>query len=57
MHRARLHFALPRRCFGRGPAWIVEPAPAPFQSSLSEEFKLFAATFVGGFLFMSLLLA
>jgi hypothetical protein len=43
----------PRR-FGRGPArWASE---APRQSQLAGEIKLFATTFLAGFLFVSILI-
>ena len=55
MHLARPVIALNPRLFGRGPARDVaapkEPAPA-----LSEDLKLFATTFVAGFLFVSILI-
>ena len=46
-----------RRRFGRGRAWIVgAPRPAP-ALVVSDDVKLFATTFAGGFLFVSLLIA
>jgi hypothetical protein len=43
------------RLFGRGPVRELEspPAPAPI---LSDDAKLFAATFIAGFLFVSILI-
>ena len=45
------------RRFGRGRTWAdcAPPAPPPF--ALADELKLFATTFAGGFLFVSLLIA
>ena len=45
------------RRFGRGRTWAdcAPPAPPPF--ALGDELKLFATTFAGGFLFVSLLIA
>jgi hypothetical protein len=55
MHLGRPVIALNPRLFGRGPARDVgapdEPAPA-----LSDDLKLFAATFVAGFVFVSILI-
>jgi hypothetical protein len=42
--------------FGRGPARSSAGAPA-ISSPLAEDLKLFATTFVAGFLFVSILLA
>jgi hypothetical protein len=41
--------------FGRGPARILEE-PMVARMSLGEDFKLFAATFAAGFLFVSILI-
>ena len=46
-----------QRRFGRGPAWINAAPPQPSAVAPSDELKLFATTFAGGFLFVSLLLA
>ena len=55
MHSARPVIAANPRHFGRGmPRVFAESAPAP---ALSSDFKLFATTFAGGFLFVSILLA
>lgn len=56
MHFARPIFALDQRCFGRGPTWMTAAPPEP-AISLSDDLRLFASTFAGGFLFVSLLLA
>ncbi len=57
MQLAHPAFARRRRRFGRGPAWILgAPQQAP-AIVVSDELKLFAATFAGGFLFVSLLIA
>ena len=43
--------------FGQGRPWIVEDVSrAPEQSTLSDDLKLFAMTFLGGFLFVSILI-
>ncbi len=47
--------ALDQRRFGRGPMWNTAAPPA--QPAISDDLKLFATTFAGGFLFVSLLLA
>jgi hypothetical protein len=41
--------------FGRGPLRVVDE-PAAARRELPEELKLFAATFVAGFLFVSILI-
>ena len=57
MQFARPIFALDQRCFGRGPMWTTAaPAEQP-AFTLNDDLKLFATTFAGGFLFVSLLLA
>ena len=62
MQLAQSRFAQPwsgrsYRGFGRGPRWITEAPPEPAAFRLSDDMKLFASTFAGGFLFVSLLLA
>jgi hypothetical protein len=57
MQLAQHRFALSPRRFGRGPVWITEAPPQPASFRLSDDVKLFASTFAGGFLFVSLLLA
>ena len=42
--------------FGRGPAWLANVAGQPAWG-LSDDAKLFATTFAGGFLFVSILIA
>ena len=41
--------------FGQGRRWVVEDVP-PAPSALSDDLKLFAMTFLGGFLFVSILI-
>lgn len=60
MHFARPIFSRPvpalgQSRFGRGPMWITDAPPA--QIAISDDLRLFATTFAGGFLFVSLLLA
>ena len=57
MQLVRLAFSLHPRRFGRGPAWIVSAPPRLASLVFSNELKLFATTFAGGFLFVSLLIA
>lgn len=47
--------SIPRRPFGRGRVYILALEDA--QPILSEDFRLFMMTFVGGFLFMTVYLA
>ena len=57
MHFARPALVTDPRRFGRGPARfaaVAAPLPAP---ALSDDVKLFAATFTAGFLFVSCLIA
>ena len=44
------------RLFGRGRRYILD-APAPAVAALSDDARLFATTFVGGLLFMTVYLA
>jgi hypothetical protein len=53
MQLARPAFAPDPRIFGRGRTLVSIPA---MPSSISAELKLFATTFVGGFLFVSILI-
>ncbi|MGI8932340.1 MAG: hypothetical protein ACR2FK_08190 [Sphingomicrobium sp.] len=46
--------ALPSLSFGRGRRYLLE---APSAQSVSDDARLFAMTFVGGFMFMSVYLA
>ena len=55
MHTARPVIAGNPRRFGRGMPRVLAVAPAA--PALSDDFKLFATTFLGGFLFVSILLA
>lgn len=57
MQLARSRYAFARRRFGCGPAWVLAAPAAPPALTLSDDAKLFATTFAGGFLFVSLLLA
>ncbi|HZC38980.1 MAG TPA: hypothetical protein VE221_09955 [Sphingomicrobium sp.] len=43
------------RMFGRGPKRLIEPGHAP--SAISDDLKLFAITFLAGFVFVSILIA
>jgi hypothetical protein len=55
MQFARPVFIHHSRRFGRGPVRVLaEPDEAPFR--LSDDVKLFAATFAAGFLFVSILI-
>jgi hypothetical protein len=47
-------FAAHPKAFGRGPARVLEEAIEP--SGLSSDLKLFAGTFLAGFLFVSILI-
>ena len=55
MQLVRPVFAANPRRFGRGPVRDAEPAPAG-APLLSDDIKLFAATFLSGFLFVSILI-
>ena len=55
MHSARPVIAANPRHFGRGMPRIHAIAPAA--PAMSDDFRLFTTTFVGGFLFISILLA
>jgi hypothetical protein len=55
MQLARPWFALDPRRFGRGRVWLLELAARPFK--VSDDLKLFATTFVAGFVFVSILIA
>ena len=56
MSHARSGIALTSRSFGRGRAWLVPELEAP-AARTSDDIKLFATTFIAGFVFVSLLLA
>jgi hypothetical protein len=55
MQLARRIVAADPRIFGRGPKRLLEAAPAA--SRISDDLKLFATTFVAGFVFVSILIA
>ena len=55
MHFVRPLFAAHPKVFGRGLIRTAEE-PVQQQSQLSSDLKLFAATFVAGFLFVSILI-
>ena len=54
MSMGRPVIALDCRSFGRGRAWLLPGREA--SSGISEDVKLFATTFVAGFIFVSLLI-
>jgi hypothetical protein len=56
MQFARPAFAIDQRRFGRGPRWTTAAPAQPQPLALSDDVKLFASTFAGGFLFVSLLI-
>ena len=56
MRLARPAFAPHPRAFGRGQVRVLAVPLAP-KAAVSDELKLFATTFVAGFLFVSVLLA
>ncbi len=55
MQLTRPAFALDPRLFGRGRMRVLSEPPSPV-FALSDEVKLFATTFVAGFLFVSILI-
>jgi hypothetical protein len=55
MQLARPWFALDPRRFGRGRIWLLG-LPAP-KLEIGPDLKLFATTFVAGFVFVSILIA
>jgi hypothetical protein len=55
MSNVRPAIALNARSFGRGPTWLRD-APK-VQAPISGDLKLFATTFLAGFVFVSMLLA
>ncbi len=57
MHFARPILSPAQRRFGRGPVRMTCAPPEAPVIPLSDDLKLFATTFAGGFLFVSLLLA
>ena len=57
MHLARPAIAIDPKRFGRGRALVLAaPAPKPVFASISADVKLFATTFLAGFLFVSVFL-
>ena len=42
--------------FGRGPARMLDEEETAFKPRLSDDLRLFAATFAAGFLFVSILI-
>jgi hypothetical protein len=55
MQLARSTVAADPRAFGRGPRRVLEHAPAA--STIGADFRLFATTFLAGFIFVSVLIA
>jgi hypothetical protein len=55
MQLARRIVAADPRMFGRGPKRLFEAKPAA--SGISADLRLFATTFVAGFVFVSILIA
>lgn len=55
MHVARPAIALHPKLFGKGKVREL-PSPGPVATTLSGDLKLFATTFLAGFLFVSILL-
>ena len=55
MQLARPGIAIDPRYFGRGRTWQL--SAEQFRLSWSDDLKLFATTFVAGFVFVSLLIA
>jgi hypothetical protein len=54
MQLARPAIAVDPRRFGRSPSRVLEQAPVA--STISADLKLFAATFLAGFVFVSVLI-
>ena len=57
MQLSRPVAALHPRAFGRRALFDLEPRPSPAGIVLSDDFKLFATTFVCGFVFVFSLIA
>ena len=53
----RSAIALDPRLFGRGRSFILSLSQAPARPILSDDLKLFATTFLGGFLFVAIFVA
>jgi len=57
MHVVRPPYAIHPGLFGRGPSRVLSPAPRQRPAlSISSDVRLFALTFLGGFLFVSVLI-
>lgn len=56
MKMLRSVIALDPRLFGRGPQFSLDSAPGARRPDMAADLKLFATTFVGGFLFMAIYL-
>lgn len=56
MKMLRSVIALDPRLFGRGRYFILQTAPHAHRPDMAADLKLFATTFVGGFLFMAIYL-
>ena len=57
MRFMRSAIALDPRLFGRGRSFILSLSQAPARPILSDDLKLFATTFLGGFLFVAIFVA
>jgi hypothetical protein len=57
MQLARPAIAIDPRCFGRGRRLIDAPPSEPLLPALSAELRLFATTFLAGFVFVFVFLA
>lgn len=55
MSFSRPAFAVSKRRFGRGPAWLAREMVRD-ERGLSDDIKLFATTFAAGFLFVAILI-
>ena len=56
MQLARPAFAPDPKQFGKGRMYALPPAPSPISVTISDEVKLFATTFLAGFVFVSILI-
>lgn len=56
MQLARPSFALDPKRFGKGRARVLDGYAEPARAAWSSDLKLFATTFVAGFLFVSILI-
>jgi hypothetical protein len=57
MQLARPAFALHPSLFGRGRGRELATHPVPVPSSVAADAKLFATTFIAGFIFVSILIS